>query len=86
MGRCVLRAEVMGSKQIVKVLWGANGDCQCLMLLSFQSHSCERLQARYQLRPLQIGVDPQMIIDAQVAFDDRVPASFHLTNCELRFA
>lgn len=49
--------EVMGSPRILKVLWGANGDCQCLM---------------YQRRPVHIGVDPQMLIDAQVAFDDRV--------------
>ncbi|CAK9067888.1 unnamed protein product [Durusdinium trenchii] len=49
--------QVMGSPQILKVLWGANGDCQCLM---------------YQLRPEYLGVDPKMIIDAQVAFDDRV--------------
>lgn len=23
--------KVMGSSRILKVLWGANGDCQCLM-------------------------------------------------------
>jgi len=49
--------EVMGSDRIWKLLWGANGDCQCLM---------------YQQRPVHIGVDPKKLIDAQVAFDDRV--------------
>ena len=48
MRRCALGAEVMGSKQIVKVLWGANGDCQCLMHLSLDLiYAVQILYTRY---------------------------------------
>lgn len=30
-GRSSASCQVMGSNRILKVLWGANGDCQCLM-------------------------------------------------------
>ncbi|CAE7296894.1 cspA, partial [Symbiodinium microadriaticum] len=49
--------QVMGSQKILKILWGAQGDCQCLM---------------YQLRPFYIGVYPMATLDAQVAFDASV--------------
>jgi len=48
--------QVMGSYTLLKILWGAQGDCQCLM---------------YQLRPCYIGVYPINTLDAQVAFDER---------------
>ncbi|CAE7267034.1 cspA [Symbiodinium pilosum] len=49
--------QVMGSQKILKILWGAQGDCQCLM---------------YQLRPCYIGVYPVGTLDAQVAFDANI--------------
>ncbi|CAJ1366434.1 unnamed protein product [Effrenium voratum] len=48
--------QVMEDPFITKILWGANGDCQCLM---------------YQQRPRPLGIRPQRIIDAQVAFDNQ---------------
>lgn len=54
-GVAVLK-RIMESRQITKLIWGADADLQSLM---------------YQEFPIPLGVQPQAVVDIQLAFSDR---------------
>eukprot|EP00928_Gymnodinium_smaydae_P003797 TRINITY_DN11340_c1_g1_i3.p1 TRINITY_DN11340_c1_g1~~TRINITY_DN11340_c1_g1_i3.p1 ORF type:complete len:567 (+),score=96.03 TRINITY_DN11340_c1_g1_i3:68-1768(+) len=55
--KCVdVMRRIMESSSLIKVSWGANGDCQSLM---------------YQTCPVPLKTVPTSLIDAQIAFDSK---------------